>query len=84
MLARISDVTATAGVIAKLNQKHNLALDDVLAALNSHDRKARWHEDPERGRRLLVIAQTRAGRTLSIVLYPVDEKNGTYRLASAY
>lgn len=40
-------------------------------------------DDPERGRRLIVTGITYDGRLLSGVLYPADETDGTWWLATA-
>jgi hypothetical protein len=42
-----------------------------------------WHPDSARGWRLLVTAKTYVGRRLPIVLYPLDEAAGTWRLGTA-
>jgi hypothetical protein len=42
-----------------------------------------WHPDAARGWRLLVTAKTYVGRRLLVVLYPVDESEGTWRLGTA-
>ena len=57
------------------------------AALFCEGRGARWDDDPERGRRLIIRGTTAAGRSLLVVLYPMnenDEDEGTWRLATAY
>lgn len=44
--------------------------------------RARWH-DGERGRRLAVTGTVGDGRRLNAVLYPADETDGTWWLATA-
>jgi hypothetical protein len=39
-----------------------------------------WHDHPEYGRRLLVVARDEQGRLLRIILQPVDPADGTWRL----
>lgn len=42
-----------------------------------------WDSDPARGWRLIVFGATYAERKLLVVLYPVDEIDGTWRLGTA-
>lgn len=42
-----------------------------------------WDSDNDRGERLMVVGRTYAGRTLYVVLYPVDEDDGTWTLGTA-
>lgn len=72
-------------VEGKINGKHHVTADDVCEAIGNH-----WQlgwlppEPPERERRLLVRGPTDQGRILNIVLYPVDEALGEWRLATAF
>jgi len=46
--------------------------------------RARWHRHPDRGWRLLVVGLTFAGRSIKVVLYPVDANDGIWRLGTAF
>ncbi len=80
----ITDVEYSDIVVAKLNQKHGCTIDDVFEALEGDHVSARWDDDPDRGRRLLVRGRTRSGRVLRVVLYPIDLDAGTFRLITAF
>lgn len=80
MAYRFVEVEVSALVEAKIGSKHGLSVDDVSAAL-SRVVTAAWDNDPERGRRLLVLASM-GKDTCMIVLYPVDEDAGLWHLAS--
>lgn len=45
--------------------------------------RARWDDHTERGRRLLVTGTTYAGHELKAVLYPAEEGDDTWWLATA-
>jgi hypothetical protein len=66
---QIISVYMSPHVIAKINSKHGITADDVLDACQNPTR-AGWHEDPERGRRLLVEGRNNHGRRVFAVLYP--------------
>lgn len=42
-----------------------------------------YDPDPARGWRLMVVGTTEARRRLLVVLYPVDENDGTWSLGTA-
>ncbi len=76
----------SAELIDKLHRKHGVTLDEVREAVILTDVESSvwdWDDDPARGWRLLVTATTYAGRRLLVVLYPVDEDEGTWRLGTA-
>ncbi|MGB6163679.1 MAG: hypothetical protein WCF33_14370 [Pseudonocardiaceae bacterium] len=73
-------------LIDKIHRKHGVTLDEVREAVVLTDVESSvwdWHPDPARGWRLLVTATTYHGRRLFIVLYPVNEEKGTWRLGTA-
>jgi len=45
--------------------------------------QASWHDHPERGRRLIVVARDEQGRVLKVVLQPIDVADGSWRLRTA-
>jgi hypothetical protein len=69
----------------KLITRRGLTCDDIRDACQApnHYRRAAWHEHPEHGRRLIVFGQIRDGRLLKVILQPVDERDGTWRLRTA-
>lgn len=76
----------SSSLIDKLHRKHGVTLDEVREAVILTDVRSSvwdWHPDPARGWRLLVTGTTYAGRGLLVVLYPVDEQDGTWRLGTA-
>lgn len=82
MAVRIYYIEVTDPVRAKINGKHGVTEDDVADACQ-HAERAVLDED-ERGRRLLVRGLTRSGRSIRVVLYPIDEEAGTWRLGTAF
>lgn len=80
----ILDVECSDSVEEKLNNKHGLTVDDVIAALNHPDRTAHWFDHPINGRQLIAKAKTPSGLQIKIVLYPVNEDVGAFRLATAF
>jgi hypothetical protein len=76
----------SAELIDKIHCKHSVTLDEVREAVILTDVESSvwdWHADPARGWRLLVTAKTYVGRRLLVVLYPVDEAEGMWRLGTA-
>lgn len=80
--ARVRSVEISAAMNAKINSKHGITADEVLEVCLGHARGS-WHVDPVHGRRLLVKGHTAAGRGLKVILQPVDEAAGRYRLRTA-
>lgn len=79
-------VTPSAALVGKIHRKHNVTLDEVREAviLTDVERSAwDWDPEPSRGWRLIVIGTTYAGRRLFVVLYPVDQVEGIWRLGTA-
>lgn len=69
----------------KLITRRSLTADDVRDACQapSRYRRAAWHTHPEYGKRLIVFGMTGQGTLLKIILQPVDEHDGTWRLRTA-
>lgn len=83
-LAYIAEVRISPAMEAKIRQKHGVTGDEVReAVILTPLERARWHEHPQRGWRLLVTGTTYAGRRLNLVLYPVDAEDGTWSLGTA-
>ena len=78
----IHEIEVSDHVRAKINSKHGVTEDDVLDACDNIV-KAGWIEDPQRGPRLLIEGRTPSGRTIRLILYPVDPEKGTWRLGTA-
>lgn len=80
----IAEIHASPAILAKINQKHNVTLEEVkeAALLGAADQVA-WHEHPERGLRLLVKGTSADGKPLNIVLYPDDIDEERFYLATA-
>lgn len=69
-------------VQSKINGAHHVSFDDVLDACEAYE-KASLEHDEARGTRLLLRAKVR-GRTVRIVLFPIDLNHGTWRLGTAF
>lgn len=82
----IGYVEISAEMAQKLMTKHGVLPEEVRDACQSPNRyrHARWDDDPRHGLRLLVVGETREGRRLKIVLQPVDETDGMWRLRTAF
>lgn len=80
----IVEIIASSAVLAKINQKHNVTLEEVreAALLGAADQVA-WHNHPERGWRLLVKGKTADGQPLNIVLYPDENDEERFYLGTA-
>jgi hypothetical protein len=65
-------------VVPKINGLHQVSFDDVLDVCESPDH-AVLNDDADRGLRLLVRGRLR-GRTVRVILYPIDIDRGTWRL----
>jgi len=63
---------------AKIRQRRFVTGDEVREACipDAYDR-AGWEDDPEHGRRLLVIRRTAQGRPLKVVLQPIDVREAS-------
>jgi len=81
----IGDLRISHAVAEKLASKHNLDWGLVYDALVCQaGLETVWHDDPQRGRRLLVKILIRGASHLA-VLYPVGEgKTDVFNLGSCY
>ena len=75
-------ISISPAVAEKIQTKHGITPDEVREACSGHT-VAKWEVHPEHGRRLLVIGTTGGGRTLKVVLQPIDPRDGTWRLRTA-
>lgn len=77
---RISERTAH-----KLRSRHRLDPDGVRLAIECVEGlHYRWHDHPQRGRRVMIVASIEGDRVL-VVLYPHgDSSGGVWNLGSAY
>lgn len=71
---------------AKLATRHSVTAEEVRDACQApnHYDRAKRHFDDRFGWRLLVYGRTRAGRRLKIILKAVDERDGSWRLRTAF
>ena len=70
----------------KLHEKHDVTEHEIReAVILCEVEGSAWSydPDPQRGWRLLVTASTYRGRRLFVVLYPVDELEGIWRIGTA-
>jgi len=69
----------------KLITRRGLTADDVRDACQAPNRyrRAAWHSHPEYGMRLIVFGLTRQEQLIKVILQPVDESDGTWRLRTA-
>lgn len=64
--------------------RHHVTLDEIREAVVLCEVSASaWDYDSERGWRLFVTGTTYQGRELFVVLFPVDEGDGLWRLGTA-
>ncbi|HXH57006.1 hypothetical protein [Iamia sp.] len=84
-VALIAVVAKSERVLEKVAHKHDgitpWEVDE--AVVRTPVEASRWVHDDERGWRLKVAGRTAAGRRLLVVLYPVDEDDGVWRLGTA-
>ncbi|WP_134797005.1 hypothetical protein [Mycobacterium avium] len=85
MAVPIYDVEITDWVNKKINaKKPGITADEVWDVCYEPRRhNARWHDHPVHGRRLIVRGRTPGGRSLRIILHPVDVELGKWRLKTA-
>jgi hypothetical protein len=69
----------------KLITRRGLSCDDVRDACQAPNRyrRAAWHDHPDYGRRLIVFGSTSRGKLIKVILQPVDQRDGTWRLRTA-
>jgi hypothetical protein len=78
----IGEIQISQAVAVKIQLKHGISPEEVRELLTKVV-PGSWVYDPARGRRLYVVFRSSAGRTLKIVLQPVDVAGGTWRLRTA-
>lgn len=83
MAVAIRVIEVSDQVRSKISGRHRLSELDVVEVCSSYELAA-FDEDEERGRRLLVRGRLRSGRVVRVVLYPVDEAAGVWRLGTAF
>jgi len=82
-VAYIAVINISEPVEAKVATKHNVTAAEVREALVlTQLQRAVWHHAAQ-GRRLLATGTTADGRRLNAVLYPADQGDGTWWLATA-
>lgn len=88
LLIHIGQVIVPPAVAEKIGSKHGLSEQDVRDAVQWPARvlQASWLEPPDdpRGPRLVVKGLTGTGRLIKVVLYPVDQTDGIWRLGTAH
>jgi len=67
---------------SKIRSRRGVTGDQVRAACQwpAVPLRVGWHDHPDHGRRLLVVAHDEQGRLLRVILQPVDVNDGTWRL----
>jgi hypothetical protein len=82
----IGYVDISPAMAEKIMTKHGVTPDEVreVCQVPNTYRRAAWHRHATYGRRLIVYGETALGRSLKIVLQPVDVADGTYRLRTAH
>ncbi len=81
----IAEVEISASVADKINSKHNVTPEEVREAIILRTPlRARWVYDANRGDRLAVVAEGYGGRTLKVLLYPIDVNDGRWSLGTAF
>ena len=83
----IGHIECSPAVAERISSKHGISLQDVRDAVQWPARPLRaarlGEEIDRRGPRLAAEGLTASGRILKVVLYPVDEAEGTWRLGTA-
>jgi hypothetical protein len=83
-VAYIAEVVKPPYVVDHIANKHGIADWEVdEAVVLTRVQAAWWSTDPERGARLMVVGTTYQGRTLLVVLRPLNELDGKWRLVTA-
>lgn len=80
----VGEIRFSAAVEMKLRAKHGLTPDEVRTAVSvgAHDR-ARWDDDPRRGRRLIIFGRDERG-TIVAYLRPIDRRDGVWQCVTAW
>lgn len=78
----IAEIRISAAMEQKIRTRRFVTGDDVRrACVPDQYESAGWHDHPEHGRRLLVVATTPEGLRLKIILFPVSISEGIWRWA---
>jgi hypothetical protein len=75
-------VDISPAVATKIQSKHGVTPDEAREACGGYQ-QARWTYSDDRGLRLSVVGVTASGRRLKLILQPVDEGDGVWRLRTA-
>jgi hypothetical protein len=80
----IAQVEIDPEIASKVQTKHNISPDEVREAIcfGAH-RDARWHTHDQYGRRLIVIGDNYAGRSIVAYLKPINEAEGIWECRTA-
>ena len=78
----IGFIDVPASIETKIRTRRGVTGDQVQAACQwpAVPIRVGWNEHPEHGLRLLVLTRDEQGRLLRVILSPVDEADGTWRL----
>ena len=80
----IAEIVCSDRVAHKIRTKHGVDVHQVREAVQFYGyRDARWHVHPERGERLIVRGKDFTGKSLIVLLKPLDLDDGTFRLVTA-
>ena len=73
-------------VEVKLRNRRGLTGQQIRAACEwpARPERAVWDVSPVHGRRLVLIVKDEQRRLLRVVLQPIDEDEGTWRLRTAF
>jgi len=84
MGAYIAEVRVSSAVAAKLRSKHDITEREAREALVlTRLEREEWEQDDAGRWRLLATGTAADGRRVNAVLYPADERDGTWWLATA-
>ena len=80
----IAEVWFSPEVADKIQSKHHLTPREVEEAVRLYAGiRARWHDHPVHGRRLIVIGETFAGLRIIAILRQIDQASGTWECRTA-
>jgi hypothetical protein len=80
----VGEIRFAPEIVAKLREKHGLHPDQIRRAVacGAHD-EARWDDDPDYGRRLILTGSDDLG-TLRAFLRPIDREDGLWECLTAW
>ncbi len=79
----VGELDISPAMATKIQTKHGVTPDEVHEVCPVGIVTGRWHVHPEYGRRFLRRGATHRGRWLKVILQPVDEAEGIWRLRTA-